>query len=244
MAEAAVPEVEVPGHPVEHLVEEPRGELPARAGDPLAHAGERLADLLSALRHLRPLRPVELGDTFQHASEAGASVAVLRREIGPAEKDFAVRGEEGGERPAALPRDRLHRPLVAAVHVGPLVPVHLDGDEEPVDDLGGLRILVGLLIHHVTPVAPHRPAVEQDRLVLGLRPLERCLPPRPPVDGLVRRGSQVGAPLGRQPVLGVGGARHRYPGLNRRRGPRDRRPRAHTRRTSVSSPRTPGARAG
>ncbi len=64
-----------------------------------------------------------------------------------------------------------------AIPVGPLVPVDLHGHESLVDELRDFRILIGLLVDDVAPVAPHGPDVEEDWLVL-LRLRECFLPPR------------------------------------------------------------------
>ncbi len=74
------------------------------------------------------------GHGDEDAAEAGATVAVDGREIGAAEKRFALGGEEGGKRPAALAADGGDGGLVAGVDVGALVAIDLDGDEVLVDD--------------------------------------------------------------------------------------------------------------
>jgi hypothetical protein len=49
--------------------------------------------------------------------------------------------------------DRLHRLHVDRVDIGALLAVDLDVDEVVVHVGGGLRILEGLTLHHVAPVA-------------------------------------------------------------------------------------------
>ena len=94
-----------------------------------------------------------------------------------------------GQPPCPLKRG--DRGLVAAVDVGALVAVHLYRDEVLVDDARHLGIVVGLVVHHVTPVAPHRADIEQDGLVLALRRGEGLLAPLMPVDGLVHGRAQI-----------------------------------------------------
>ena len=53
------------------------------------------------------------------------------------------------------------------------------------------RIIVRLPIHHVTPMAPHRPNIEQDGLVLPRCRGESLLRPLIPANGLVHCGPQV-----------------------------------------------------
>src|SRR5437016_8188539 len=93
---------------------------------------------------------------------------VARREIGAAIKRFALRCEKGGKRPSTLAADSLHCRLIAAVHVRALVTVDLDGDKMLVDQGGNLRVFVGFAVHHVAPMAPYGPAIEQNRLVFPL----------------------------------------------------------------------------
>jgi hypothetical protein len=81
--------------------------------------------------------------------------------------------------------------LVPGVHVRTLVTVDLDADPLPVEDLCYLRILIGLVVHDVAPMAPHRSDVEQNRPILGARVLERLRSPREPLDGLILGGSEI-----------------------------------------------------
>src|SRR4029077_20622748 len=106
-------------------------------------------------------------------------------------KRLPFRRKKRRERPAALSADGLHRGLIAAVHVGALVAINLDGDEMLVDNGGNFRALVGLAVHYMAPVAPHRADIEQDRLVLPLRGLKGLSAPLMPVDGLVHGRAQV-----------------------------------------------------
>ncbi len=117
----------------------------------------------------------DIGHGEQDAREAGAAIALFRREIGAAEEGLAVGGEEGGKRPAALAGDRLHGCLVAAVDVGALVAVDLDGDEVFVDDLGERGVFVRFAVHDMAPVAPDGADIEQDRLVVRRQPWRKLL---------------------------------------------------------------------
>jgi len=138
------------------------------------------------------LLPERARNFHQHAAKARPAVSVVvRREVGAAEEDLAVRGQKRGERPAALPAQRLYGALVAGVHIGPLVAVHLDAHEIAIQDLRDAGIFVRLAVHDVAPVAPDGADIEQDRLVLGLRACERRVSPRQPVDGLVSGGFEI-----------------------------------------------------
>src|SRR5216117_140441 len=151
------------------------------------------ADCLRILGYFIALLAIDPRHLAQHGPEAGPAVVVLlRREVGTAEEDFALGGEKRREGPTALARERLHGALVARIHVGPLVAIHLDAHEVAIERLGDARVLVRLAIHHVTPVAPHGADVQQDGLILGARPRERGLAPRVPVHRLVGGGLEVG----------------------------------------------------
>src|SRR4029077_14633770 len=147
---------------------------------------ERLDDVLADRTRVRhdaiALLAKRTRDLHQHAVKAGPAVGVVvGREIRAAEKHLPIRREERGERPATLTAERLHSPLIARIHVGPLVAVHLDADEIAIEDLRDLRILVRLAVHHVAPMTPHGAYIQQDRLLLLARSRERRIPPRQPV---------------------------------------------------------------
>ena len=57
-------------------------------------------------------------------------------------------------------------------------------------------VLEALVLHHVAPVAGRVADRQKNRLVLGLRPLERLGPPRIPVDRIVGVLQQIGTGLG------------------------------------------------
>ena len=79
--------------------------------------------------------------------------------------------------------------LIAAVDLGPFVPVDLNGNEAVVDDGGDLGVFVALAVHDVAPVAPYGADVEEDGLVLPGGEAEGLVAPRVPVDGLAGSGS-------------------------------------------------------
>ena len=138
------------------------------------HAPDRLRLRL----HLSAPRAIGVEHALEHGAEARPAVRAVGRKVGAAVEHFAGRREKGRQRPAALPGERLHRPLVAGVDVRTLVPVHLDADEMLVEELGEGRILVGLAVHHVAPVTPDGADVEQHRAVLRAGGLRRPRRPR------------------------------------------------------------------
>ena len=153
---------------------------------------DMLADGTGVGRDALAVFTIDAGDLQQHRAKPGTAVViVLGWKVRAAEKDFALWGQERGEGPAALSGEGLHGALVARVHVGALIAVHLHTDEFTIQDCRDARVFVRLAIHHVAPVAPHRADVEQHRLVLGARPRERCVAPGKPVHGLMGGGLQV-----------------------------------------------------
>ena len=197
--EPAVADVERSGHLV-RAVRDERGahgtrlRFVQRFCDVLADAAGVGGDLLAVLA-------VGARDLEQHGAEPRTAVViVLGRKVGAAEEHLAVRCQERREGPTALAGERLDGALVTGVDVGTLVAVHFDADELAVQDLRDPLVFVRFSVHHVAPVAPHRADVEQDRLVLGARPLERRLAPGEPVDRLMGSGLEVGGGLGREEV--------------------------------------------
>ena len=119
----------------------------------------------------------------------------LGREVGAGEERHAVGGEEGVQRPAAVPGHGLHGVHVDRVDVRALLAVDLDAHEALVHQRGDLRVLEGLALHHVAPVAGGVADRDEDRLLLVARAAERLLAPRVPVDGVLRVLEQVGRGL-------------------------------------------------
>jgi hypothetical protein len=132
----------------EHLLGE---RLPRRLS--LGRLAQRAYERLRLRGHvLRPLA-VRVGDGPQHLPERGQAVTRLGREVRAAEERLAVRREESGEGPAALPRERDDGVHVHGVDVRALLPVDLDADEEFVHERRGRLVGERLVLHHVAPVA-------------------------------------------------------------------------------------------
>src|SRR5437879_477932 len=103
----------------------------------------------------------------------------------------------------------------------------LDRDEMVVDELRQFRVLVGLAVDHMAPVAPRSPDVQEDRPIELLGTPERLLAPRIPVDRLVRRSLEVGGSLLREAIGTV--LRHPTDACTRSLWPFGTRPRDHFR---------------
>src|SRR2546426_2229077 len=137
------------------------------------------------------------------------SVPLDGGKVGAAVERLAVGGEEAGHRPAAVARHRLHGLHVDLVDVGSLLAVHLHAHEVAVHEGRDLGVLERLALHHVAPVARRVADREEQGLVLRARPRERLVPPRVPVDGVVRVLQEVGARLARESVFGHTSLFHR-----------------------------------
>ena len=172
----------------------------ARPGVRLDRRGERFEDLPSRSLDLRALREPRLVDPRQHVGEPGTPEARVGREVRAAEERAQVGGEEHVEGPSAAHAHRLHGRHVDAIHVGPLLPVHLDGNEPSVEQFRHRVVLERFALHHVAPVAGGVADREEDRLLLAPRLLERLLAPGIPVHRVVGVLEQVGALLADQPV--------------------------------------------
>ena len=135
---------------------------------------------------------VGVGDGQQDFLKAGPSPLIDRRKVRSTIERAAIRREKYGQRPAAGAGDGGYGKLVAAVDVGALIAIDLHGDVLAIDDLGDFGALVGLAVHHVTPVAPHRADVEQNGLVLALRSGKGFLAPLVPLNGLMHGGAKIG----------------------------------------------------
>ena len=188
---------------------------------------EGLVERIRLPQRVRAVRPVVFGHREEHPTESRPTVGVLRREVRPAVEGLPVGREEPRERPSSLTRDGADRLLVPGVDVGPLVSVDLDRDEMFVDDLRQFRVLVGLAVDHMAPVAPRGPDVQEDRPIELLGTPERLLAPRIPVDRLVRRSLEVGGGLLREAIGTV--LRHPTDACARSLWPFGTRPRDHFR---------------
>jgi len=189
-AKAAIFDIEKLGDRFDLRVDDAEVEIGAGAGEDFG-LGDGVGEGVRGAFELGAFVAVGIGDGEQNAAESGASHLVFGREIGAAEKRFAVREQKTRKRPAALSGDGADSRLVARVDVGPLVAIHFNGDEVFSDDFGDFGVLVTFAVDDVAPVTPDGPDVEEDRLVLGFRPFECRLAPFVPVDGLVRGRAQV-----------------------------------------------------
>ena len=175
-AEAAVAGVVHPAQPLHGLVEHARVHRLLRrlqrrcTGEPLGHAVAARSDLGRL-----PVPP--LGHGQEDVAPAGHSVALLGREVGARVEGHLLGGQEHVERPAAAAGHRLAGLHVDRVEVRALLAVELHAHEALVHQRGGPRVLEGLALHHVAPVAGRVADREHDRHLRARPP--RPAPPRP-----------------------------------------------------------------
>jgi hypothetical protein len=112
-----------------------------------------LQQVLSARADLLAVLAPGFGDRMQNLRPGGHPVAGLGWEVGPAVERELLGCEEHVQRPASVtghPLDGLH---VERVDIRALLAIDLHAHEALVHQLGSARILEGLSLHHVTPVA-------------------------------------------------------------------------------------------
>jgi hypothetical protein len=152
-----------------------------------------------------PTGAPQLVDPPAQLREGDHAAATRAREVRPPEERPAVRGEEHGHRPAALPGQRLDGLHVDLVDVGPLLAVDLDVDEELVHQRRDLGVLERLVRHDMAPVAGRIAHRQQHRLVVAAGGGEGIVAPRVPVDRVVGVLAEVRAGLVGQAVHGTHG---------------------------------------
>ncbi len=171
-------------------------------------AGEPGADPLAAGADLLGLLAPGLGDRLQHLRPRRHPVAGLGGEVGAAVERQLLGGEEDVQRPAPVAGHALHGLHVERVDVGALLAVDLDADELLVHQRRSARVLEGLALHHVAPVAGGVADRDEQRHIALAGARQRGRPPGQPVDGIVGVLAQVGRGLECERVG------HRSPGLS------------------------------
>ncbi len=95
--------------------------------------------------------------------------------------------------------------MIARVHIGPLVAIDLDRNEKLIDERREGGIFVAFAVDDVAPMAPDRPDVQQDGLILGASPRKSFLAPFIPFDRLMGGRAQIRAG-GTRETIGLLGA--------------------------------------
>src|SRR5207302_10836354 len=141
-----------------------------------------------------------VGDRQQHLTPARKPAARLRWAVGSGVERDLLGSQERVQRPAAVAGHRLASLHAQRVDVGALLAVDLDAHEVLVHELSDLRLLEGLALHNVAPVAGRGPDRNEPRNVALPSGGERLLAPRLPVDGVVLVLEQIGRGLTREAV--------------------------------------------
>ena len=145
---------------------------------------DRSGNPISRPQQLLPVVLPEIGYPFQQLHQAKSSIAAMLGKIGSGKEWFLLRGHEDRQWPAAGTGHGLAHGHIHRVDVRALLPVYLDADEFPVQQVCHFRILKGFVSHHMAPVAGRVPDTEEYRLILPCRFLERFLAPGIPVHGI------------------------------------------------------------
>ena len=141
----------------------------------LAEPLQRLAQDDDIFCHIIAFAGIGLADRLQHLRKSGPSPALIGREIGPAPKRLAIRGQEHRQWPATLLTHQRQRVLIDLVEVGPLLAVDFDIDEQPVHRRRDLRIFEALPRHDMAPMAGRVADRQQDRLAGRFGRFQRSL---------------------------------------------------------------------
>jgi hypothetical protein len=165
---------------------EPGGVESARRRDEVRGAGEPRHDPLRVLGDLGPLLAPGLLDPREDLRPARHPAARAGRVVGAREERHAVRVGERVERPAAVAGHGLDGLHVDRVDVRALLAIDLDAHEVAVHGLRDRRVLEGLALHHVAPVAGRVADRDEHRLVLRAGAREGLFSPRVPVDRVLR----------------------------------------------------------
>src|SRR6185437_13545017 len=201
VTKASMPFVELTQGSFDHRIHHTDVKYAARALKNL-RLGDSFLQRLRGIIHFTAAAFESLGNGLQNTLQTRPAAGVLGRKIGTAEKRLTIRSEKSRERPAALSGNRAHGGLVARVHVGTLVAIHLYGNVKLIDGRRDFRIFVAFAINYMAPMAPHRADIKQDGFGFGTRFLKRLLAPFVPVNRLMRGRTQVRARGILEPVLG------------------------------------------
>ena len=178
-----------------------RGELPRglsqqliiqRCGFSLRQCAQRRRNVAPRAQQLIPAAAPFSGHGAQQLQKPDPPAGAVLRQIRPRKERLLLRRHYDRQRPARAAGERLTHADIHRVHIRPLLPVHLYGDEVPVQHLRYLPILERLVRHHMAPVAGRIPDAQKHRLVLPPRLLKGRRAPREPVHGVLRVLKQIG----------------------------------------------------
>src|SRR5579863_7237161 len=117
------------------------GELCWQLQPPRALLTIEVAEGLRLLLDIRPTRAIVLRQSRKHRGKTRHPIAIARREVRSAIEWRAIGCQEDGHRPAAMPRQRLHRIHVERVNIGTLLAVYFDAHVIGVHEFGDGGVL-------------------------------------------------------------------------------------------------------
>ena len=117
-----------------------------------------------------PLRPPEFDNPRDQLDEPFSAPPALLRNVGGRKEGAPLRRHDDGQRPSPAPGHYLADPHVNPVDIRPLLAIHLDANESPVQKRGCLFILEGFVGHDMAPMAGGISDRQEDRLVLRFCP--------------------------------------------------------------------------
>src|SRR5208283_4225414 len=126
LPEASVANIEELGDRGNLRIHDAQIKFRARPGKRLSFR-HRLRKGLRRPRQILAFLLVSVGHRQQYPPKSRPPHVILRREICAAKKRLPVGHQESRERPPTLSANRADRGLVAGIHVGPLVAIHLYG---------------------------------------------------------------------------------------------------------------------
>ena len=151
-------------------------------------------DILGRVETAAALVLPDVADLLQYTDEANVASGhggARARPIGPPEDRFQVGGDEDIQWPAARAGGGLHIIHIYAVDVGPLFTVNLDRNEGVVEDGGNVRVLEGLALHDMAPVAGSIANADEDEPVCFSCKLQGAGPPHLPCDRIVHMAAHL-----------------------------------------------------
>ncbi len=126
----------------------------------------------------------EMGYLGNQIQETGLGKFCGFREVGGRKKRFFVRGQDQSQGPAAPAGEELAGLHIHRVDVRPFLAIHLDRDEDLVDEPGHLIVLEGFVGHDMAPMAGGIADGQEDRFVQTLRLAEGLVSPGKPIHGI------------------------------------------------------------
>ena len=153
---------------------------------------DKIPHLIGGGEQVLPV-PVPLGrDGPQQGDQPRLAVPAFPGNIGAGEERQPFRRHDDGQGPAAVAGEGHAHLHIHAVHIGPLLPVHLHRHIVAVQQRRHLLVLKAFMGHHVAPVTGGITDGKENGLVLLLRFIKCFRPPGQPVHRVFTVLAQIG----------------------------------------------------